>query len=515
MRRLFGSHILRLAVRSAGSVLLLALLVAGALVRSPVPFDGGLRAAHAQWWGDDRNPWGAGRPNRRPSYSAPQQRGGGGGGFFGIPFFGGWGNDRESPEDGRPRREPPARVDFSRAPPPKKLENPPAKSVLVLGDAMADWLGSGLEEAFAEENEYGVVRKAHANSGLVHNEPREYDWIQTARETLSGEKPDFIVVMLGLSDRRAFRERAPARTQPATIKGGQTNDPPSVTEPERHGITSYEFRSDKWSELYAKRVDEMIAVLKSKRVPVLWVGLPPVRGPKARGDVAFLNDIYKAEAEKNGIVYVDVWDGFVDDAGEFSYHGPDVLGQPRRLRSGDGVYFTKAGARKLAHYVDREMRRLLNRETTPVALPIPSDAVQPATLSVLPSGPAPRPVAGPVIPLTGGRPETEALLGGRGDAPTLDPTAVKVLVNGEAPAPATGRADNFAWPRAQTQSENDTLAPPVAAPARAARPAAAAPIRSGHQRAASAAATPPAKHVRPTTLRRAGRQAESAPAGAR
>jgi hypothetical protein len=510
MRRPFGSHVLVRLLRGAGGLLLLALLVAAALVRPPVPFDGGLRAAHAQWWGDDRNPWGAGRPSRRPSY--PQQQRGG---FFGIPFFGGWGGPdyRESPEDGRPRRER-APVDFSRAPPPKKLENPPAKSVLVLGDAMADWLGSGLEDAFAEDNEYGVVRKPRANSGLIHNEPREYDWVQAARDALSNEKPDFVVMMLGLSDRRAFRERAPSRTPPPAVKSGQTNDPPSVTEPERHGgITSYEFRSDKWSELYAKRVDEVIAVLKSKRVPVLWVGLPPVRGPKARADVAFLNDIYKAEAEKNGIVYVDVWDGFVDDAGEFSYHGPDVLGQVRRLRSGDGVYFTKAGARKLAHYVDREMRRLLNRETTPVALPIPSDAVQPA-LPVQPSGPAPRPAAGPVIPLTGGRPEAEALLGGRGDAPRLDPDAVKVLVKGEAPAPAAGRADNFAWPPPQTRSENDILAPPVVAVPRAARPAASAPDRPGRQRAASAAAPTPAKHVRPTTARRPGPQVESTPARA-
>jgi hypothetical protein len=39
--------------------------------------------------------------------------------------------------------------------------------------------------------------------------------------------------------------------------------------------------------------------------------------------------------------------------------GPDFEGQIRRLRSYDGVYFTKAGARKLAHYVERKINRLL------------------------------------------------------------------------------------------------------------------------------------------------------------
>ena len=52
--------------------------------------------------------------------------------------------------------------------------------------------------------------------------------------------------------------------------------------------------------------------------------------------------------------------------------GPDFEGQMRILRSGDGVHFTKFGARKLAHYVERELRRVLG--TTPVALTTPEPA---------------------------------------------------------------------------------------------------------------------------------------------
>jgi hypothetical protein len=58
---------------------------------------------------------------------------------------------------------------------------------------------------------------------------------------------------------------------------------------------------------------------------------------------------------------------FVDEAGRYSPQGPDYEGQIRRLRSGDGVYFTKFGARKLALYVDREIQRTANRGM-PVAL---------------------------------------------------------------------------------------------------------------------------------------------------
>ena len=64
-----------------------------------------------------------------------------------------------------------------------------------------------------------------------------------------------------------------------------------------------------------------------------------------------------------------MWDGFVDEAGKFTTQGPDYEGQMRRLRSGDGVYFTKAGARKLAHYVEREIRRYMSNRAVPVAFP--------------------------------------------------------------------------------------------------------------------------------------------------
>jgi hypothetical protein len=45
----------------------------------------------------------------------------------------------------------------------------------------------------------------------------------------------------------------------------------------------------------------MIGVLRSKGVPVLWVGLPVVRGPKATADTLFLDSLYRDAAGKAGI----------------------------------------------------------------------------------------------------------------------------------------------------------------------------------------------------------------------
>ena len=121
----------------------------------------------------------------------------------------------------------------------------------------------------------------------------------------------------------------------------------------------WEFQSEKWELAYTNRVDATIAALKSAGVPVLWVGLPSQRDTNASADSAYLNEFYRSQAEKAGIVYVDIWDGFVDEEGKFSPQGPDHLGQTRRLRTSDGVYFTKFGARKLAFYAEREIERIV------------------------------------------------------------------------------------------------------------------------------------------------------------
>src|ERR1700677_360395 len=165
----------------------------------------------------------------------------------------------------------------------------------------------------------------------------------------------------------------------------------------------------------------MITVLKSKGVPIIWMGLPAVRGAKATADMLFLDSLYREASAKAGITYVDVWDGFVDEAGRFLQQGPDFEGQIRRLRSYDGVYFTKAGARKLAHYAEAEITRLLAARSAPITLPS-----EPATpdANAKPGQPAPRPLTGPIVPLVESSVGTHPLLGGPGSRPaSRDPRA--------------------------------------------------------------------------------------------
>jgi hypothetical protein len=398
------------------------------------------------------------------------------------------------------------REDFSKAPPPERRNTVPERRILVLGDSMADWLGYGLEGVYADQPDMGVIRKHRTVSGLIKYQPKgdPADWAAAAKGILAVEKADAIVVMLGLDDRVAIREPAaekssnkseekkdadkkdakakpqgkPSGEKPVAKPDGASKvtdaelspndatdnrDAPPVMGPEQSARSPnglHEFREKRWVELYREKIDEMIGVLKSKGVPVLWVGLPVVRGPKATADTAFLDTLYRDAAGKAGIIYVDVWDGFVDEAGGFLQQGPDFEGQIRRLRSSDGVYFTRAGALKLAHYAEREINRLLAARSAPIVLPS-----EPATpdAKALPDQPAPRPLAGPIVPLTAFSVGTDQLLGGPGAGPVaIDAQAARVLITGEPLSAPAGRADDFTWPRREIGREEAKGETPVA-----------------------------------------------------
>ena len=500
-----------------GAALLVAVDIAGVAalqlaVSSP---------AQAQFFRDDRFPF--------LSRQRPQRQGGG---FFGG-FFGGGQRQLDNMSE-----QPQAPVDNSRAPPPKKAEAKPdavapTTSIVVMGDGMADWLAYGLEDAFADSPEIAVVRKNKVHSGLLRYESKgDLDWWHVARDILNQEKVNFVVMMLGVSDRQNIRERDLAKekeadkkkekekaSKQASEKDAQNKDhgedaeqdPVAApeTQPGRKANGVIEFRTDQWAEIYSKRIDETIAALKSKGVPVFWVGLPSIRGTKSTADAVYLNDLYRARAERAGVIYVDIWDGFVDEAGKYSNFGPDYEGQMRRLRSSDGVFFTKSGALKLAHYVEREIRRQMNSRVAPIA--IPSGPVAPAT----PDGkPAARPVAGPVVPLTVAPTTSEDLLGGAGNSsPHGDAIATSVLVKGEPVAAPRGRADDFTL---KPDSDGKAAVPPAAAvpagamasaPAETARPetAAAPDKKAAAPKGAPAAKTtqnaPPKHRTEPKPVR--------------
>jgi len=116
---------------------------------------------------------------------------------------------------------PPPVVDSTKAPPPRKSETPPTTSIVVVGDSLADWLGYGLDELYADQTDMGVERKIRPTSGLIRYDPKNenLDWPQAIKDALANEKPNVIVVMLGMNDRLPLRDKAPP--PPAAKRPGE------------------------------------------------------------------------------------------------------------------------------------------------------------------------------------------------------------------------------------------------------------------------------------------------------
>ncbi len=300
-----------------------------------------------------------------------------------------------------------------------------ARKVLVIGDFVAGGLAWGLDQAFADDPEMAIIDQTDGSSGLVRDD--HYDWTASLPDLIRETAPDTIVVMIGINDRQPIR--APAG--------------------------SLVLRSKDWDAAYAARVDRFIAALKASGRPVVWVGEPPVRSSDGSADIAFLNTLFKDKAEAAGFVFVDIWDGFASEDGSFVARGPDMDGQARQLRSGDGINFTKAGRRKLAFYVERELGAAGGAPGAVRAVPLnPNQTIEigadgkPRTVGPVVSLTDP-PAAAANVPLAGATPVVAvpaAAAVNSADAVT------RLTVEGIAPPAPPGRADDFSWKPPQPEA---------------------------------------------------------------
>lgn len=321
----------------------------------------------------------------------------------------------------------------------------PTTRMVVFGDSLASYLGRGLDDVFEDNADVEIVDRSRSDSGLVRRDV--VDWPKAAEEALkTGPKATYALVMLGANDRQAIRE----------------------------GDQSFEPLSERWRELYRDRVDALVKVITDRKVPLIWVGLPPMRSDLLSKDLASINDIVRERVTKAGGTFVDIWPGFVDERNRYAMTGPDLEGQTAKLRTSDGVHFTGAGARKVAHFADVELKRLMGAGTPGQAEPAAAIAATPGTnlsndapklddaaaidkviTGMLPSLPEPpgipalpvKPAAGPVVPLS--RAEISpggALMKGRPRETDSNGTLERTLLRGAAPQPQPGRADDFRWP---------------------------------------------------------------------
>ncbi len=215
-------------------------------------------------------------------------------------------------------------------------------NLVMIGDDMAEGLLGGSREIFQKDPRV-VIRNTHLSIGGLMR--RDFDQkLVELEEALKTDPAQIAILMLGAWDRVSVRDS----TSEKRLMVG----------------------TDGWRREYAARSDRLLKMLRRRNIAVYWLGLPNVRRYDANEDVQMMNSILRERVYLNGAKYVDTYAGFADESGGYSPYGPDVTGKIRLLRAGDGVYFTWEGNKKLAYFVDRELRRDLTQARADRSIPL-------------------------------------------------------------------------------------------------------------------------------------------------
>jgi hypothetical protein len=202
--------------------------------------------------------------------------------------------------------------------------------IVVLGDSLGDGLWAGLYRAFQEDATLEFLQRSKKSTGFARTD--RYDWNKEIDQIIKDDNYHVAVVMFGANEGQSIKEDGKV----------------------------LKFGTEEWREAYGKRVEKIIKKLRAANIATYWVGLPVMRSPGQTSNAEKLNDVFRERAFINGAKFIDTWEGFVDDSGRYSAYGPDMSGKVKRLRANDGVHFTRRGSLKLAHFVEKELRKDLS-----------------------------------------------------------------------------------------------------------------------------------------------------------
>ncbi len=264
----------------------------------------------------------------------------------------------------------------------------------VIGDGLAAGLASGLEEAFANDGTVKIVNSSKVSAGLAR--PDRTSWASDIEELAKAQPIHIAVILMGTNDVRNIR------TDKGIARWG----------------------TEEWRVAYADEADKLIKALKDKGIAVYWVGLPVMANAKTNEAMALMNDVFRERTYISGTKYVDTWNGFTDQLGGFSAYGPDLTGQSKRLREPDGTSFTARGNRKLANYVEINLRRDLAAARGERNIPLAGDDEEQGRL--VPKARTETAAADPSIEPAPAAPESPAAAPGE---------ALRPLIRSETPAP--------------------------------------------------------------------------------
>jgi hypothetical protein len=192
--------------------------------------------------------------------------------------------------------------------------------VWVIGDSLAGPLGAALRQLDGQP--ISITVDNTGGSGLAR--PDLFDWPGLIEQRLPVVAPDAVIFHVGANDSQQIR----------TDTGW------------------FPFGTAEWLDQYRTVVGSTMDLIVEHSTRVYWVGAPIMAGPGFSEDMALINSIFEEEAaDRTAVIYVDAFSVFQDDEGRYAATLPGPDGAPVRVRDGDGVHYTAAGAALLAQHV--------------------------------------------------------------------------------------------------------------------------------------------------------------------
>ena len=197
----------------------------------------------------------------------------------------------------------------------------------VFGGSMADGLYAGLYRDLQHTPNVTVSKFSQVSTGLSR-----YDYVDIQAKTrgqLDEQPVDVAVMLFGTNDAQGIE------------MDGQI----------------HRFGSDGWRAAYARRIDDLVGLLRSRDVAVYWVGLPRMKRDTFDAKMTLINGVVEARMTALGVPYIETTALTSNSEGGYEAYLPTDSGRRTLMRANDGIHMSMAGYLRMSAPVAARLKR--------------------------------------------------------------------------------------------------------------------------------------------------------------
>ncbi|RZJ83483.1 MAG: DUF459 domain-containing protein, partial [Brevundimonas sp.] len=198
----------------------------------------------------------------------------------------------------------------------------------VFGDSMGDGLYTALYRDLRGASGVTVTKFSEVSTGLSR-----YDYVDIQAKTerqLREEPVDVAVVLFGTND-----------AQGISLDG-----------------TVHDFGTPGWRVAYAKRVTDLVTLLRANDVAVYWVGLPRMKRASFDEKMNLINSVVEERMRALNVPYLPTVAVTSNSEGDYEAYLPaGDSDRPTLMRANDGIHMSMAGYLRIAAPVAERLKR--------------------------------------------------------------------------------------------------------------------------------------------------------------